>query len=191
MSSKIHILEYLEKSRNVLTTCITDADFNASILLVAEEMYRRLKDGKKILSIGNGGSMSDATHFAAELSGRYKHTRQALAALALSDSSVMSCIANDFGYENIFSRQINAIGQHADVLFALSTSGKSISIINAMQAAQRNGMVVIAMTGVNAPMDFMQYCDLSIKIPSSETGRIQEISIMVIHLLVEIIESKL
>ena len=191
MSNKIHILEYLEKSKDVLIDCITNADMIATVEVAAEEMVKRLKDGQKIISIGNGGSMSDAMHFASELSGRYKETRSPIAAMAISDPGAMSCIANDFGYEFVFSRQVIAVGEPRDILLAFSTSGKSLNVIRAMDAAQKMGMIVIGITGIHSAKEFTSLCDICIKIPSNETGRIQETTIMIIHLLVELIETSL
>lgn len=191
MSNKIHILEYLEKSKDILFACMTDADMIAAIEMAASKMAFELKQANKIISIGNGGSMSDAMHFASELSGRYKDTRMALAAMALSDPSAMSCIGNDFGYESVFSRQVSAVGNRRDVLLALSTSGKSPNVVRAMQTAREMEIAVIGITGIHSATEFMSLCDICIKIPSNETGRVQEVTIQIIHILVELIEKSL
>lgn len=143
----------------------------------------------KILIIGNGGSAADAQHFAAELTNRYKVERRALAAIALTtDSSALTSIANDFDYNQVFSRQIDALANENDIVFAISTSGNSHNIINALKSAQRLKCKTIGLSG-NDGGKMAQYCDDIITIPSNDTPRIQEMHILVIHTLCEIIDN--
>lgn len=147
-----------------------------------------IKDGKKILSCGNGGSMCDAMHFAEELSGRYREDRRALPALSISDPSHISCVSNDYGYAFIFSRMVEAIGQKGDVLFAISTSGNSENILNAITSAKDRGMEVIGLTGKDGGK-MASLCDVEIRAPYSEfADRAQEIHIKVIHSLIDYVE---
>jgi len=147
-----------------------------------------LKNGNKVISCGNGGSMSDAMHFAEELSGRFREDRKALAALSISDPSHMSCVANDYGYAYVFSRFIEAVGKDGDVLLAISTSGNSENVLNAVKAAKERGMKVIGLTGKDGGKMASQ-CDIEIRAPHSEyADRVQEIHIKVIHSIIEGIE---
>ena len=151
-------------------------------------MADALKNGGKILSCGNGGSMCDAMHFAEELSGRYRENRKALAALSLSDSAHISCVANDYGYDFVFSRGVEALGRPDDVLLAISTSGNSVNVLRAAETARKQGLKVISLTG----KDGGKLADLSdVEIRVSHSGfadRIQEIHIKVIHILILLIE---
>ncbi len=147
-----------------------------------------IQNGNKILSCGNGGSMCDAMHFAEELSGRYREDRRAFPALAISDPSHLSCVANDYGYAYVFSRMIEALGAKGDVLFALSTSGNSDNIIEAITAAKEKGMLIIGLTGKDGGK-MAGLCDVEIRAPkSSYADRAQEIHIKVIHTLINYVE---
>lgn len=144
--------------------------------------------GGKVISCGNGGSMSDAMHFAEELTGRYRDDRKALPAVAISDAGHISCSANDFGYDIVFSRYIEAHGNKGDVLFGISTSGNSANVINAAKTAREQGMKIIGLTGKDggklAPL-----CDIEVRAPKSDyADRVQEIHIKVIHTIIGIIE---
>ena len=157
----------------------------------AQTMVTALRSGKKIMSCGNGGSMCDAMHFAEELSGRYRDDRPGIAALSISDPSHLSCVANDFGYAFVFSRYVESLGQEGDVLLAISTSGNSENILNAIQAAQKKGMKVIGLTGKSGGK-MAELCDVEIRAPhSSFADRAQEIHIKVIHTLIDRIETAL
>ncbi len=153
-------------------------------------MSESLKNGGKILSCGNGGSMCDAMHFAEELSGRFKKDRPALGALAISDPAHMSCVANDYGYDVIFSRQVEALGRPGDILLGISTSGNSRNVINAVEAAKSRGMKTIALLGKNGGQ-LKEMVDLSLVVESGSTARVQEIHIKIIHMLIENIEQKI
>lgn len=149
------------------------------------------KNGKKIISCGNGGSMCDAMHFAEELSGKYRNDRPALAAISISDPSHISCVGNDYGYAFVFSRMVEAVGQPGDVLFAISTSGNSENILNAIAAAKRKNMQVIGLTGKDGGK-MAALCDVEIRAPRSDyADRAQEIHIKVIHSLIDFVEKEL
>lgn len=145
----------------------------------------------KIISCGNGGSMCDAMHFAEELTGRYRDNRRALPAIAISDPSYLSCVSNDYGYNHVFSRFIEAFGKPGDVLLAISTSGNSENVLNAIAAAQQIGMKVIGLTGKDGGK-MASLCDIEIRAPySSYADRAQEIHIKIIHSLIDFIEINL
>lgn len=152
------------------------------------EMFRR---GGKVFSCGNGGSLCDAMHFAEELTGRFRHDRQALPAIAISDPSHMSCVSNDMGFDAVFAKYIEALGKSEDVLLAISTSGNSGNILAAIEAAHAKGMKVIGLTGKGGGK-MREVCDLAIVVPwGAYSDRIQEIHIKIIHILIEYIEQKL
>ncbi|MBN2610290.1 MAG: D-sedoheptulose 7-phosphate isomerase [Bacteroidales bacterium] len=152
-------------------------------------MVECIKGNHKIISCGNGGSMSDAMHFAEELTGLFREMRPAIAALSISDPSHITCAANDFGFENIFSRYIEGIGQPGDVLLAISTSGNSKSVLNAAVAGRNKQMKIVALTGKDGGK-LAHHCDVEIRAPYSKySDRTQEIHIKVIHCLIQYIES--
>lgn len=152
-------------------------------------MVNSIKNGGKIISCGNGGSMCDAMHFAEELTGRYRDNRAALPAVSISDPSHISCVANDYGYEFVFSRYLEAMGQKGDVLLAISTSGNSKNVIKAIEVAKSKGMIVVGLTGKDGG-EMAHLCDIEIRAPYSEyADRAQEIHIKVIHCLIDFIET--
>lgn len=145
------------------------------------------RDGK-ILSCGNGGSLCDAMHFAEELTGRFRNDRKAIGAIAIADPSHLSCVANDYGYDQVFSRYVEGVGRKGDVLLAISTSGNSKNIINAIHAAKELGMKVVGLTGKTGG-EMAQLCDIEVRAPESKyADRAQEIHIKVIHSLIDYIE---
>lgn len=153
-----------------------------------EEMVKAVAAGNKIIACGNGGSMSDAMHFAEELTGRFRNTRPGIPAIAISDPGYLTCVANDFGYEYVFSRFIESMGKKGDVLLAISTSGNSPNIINAVNTAKKNEMFTICLTGGDGGK-LKDICDLEIRVPhTGYSDRIQEIHIKIIHSLVQITE---
>ena len=161
---------------------------NENIVKIARLITTALKNGGRVFFCGNGGSAADAQHIAAELSGRYLMNRPALDAEALHcNTSALTAIANDFGYEDIFARQVQAFGRAGDVLVAISTSGSSTNVIKAVEAAEKKGMKSVAFVGVNEGA-LTKIVDLSIAVPSKETPRIQEMHILIGHTLCEIIE---
>jgi len=151
-----------------------------------ELMVGALVNNGKILACGNGGSAADAQHFAAELVGRFEMERQGLAAIALStDSSIMTAVANDYGYKTVFERQVRALGQPGDILLAISTSGNSPSIIEAIRAAHDNDLHVVALTGKGGGEigQILRDSDVHICVPADRTARIQEVHLLAIHCL--------
>ena len=162
----------------------------ASVSQAASAIAMSLKKGGKLLVCGNGGSAADSQHFAAELVGSYKKERKALPAIALTtDTSTLTSIGNDYGFERVFARQVEALGKKGDVLAALSTSGTSPNILAAIEAAKKQGMHVIGMTGQSGGK-MKALCDLCICIPSPSTPRIQEAHITLIHAICEMIDSE-
>jgi len=154
-------------------------------------MAKSIQNGGKIISCGNGGSMCDAMHFAEELTGRYRDDRPSIPALSISDPSHITCVGNDYGFEAIFSRYVEGVGQQNDVLLAISTSGNSKNILKAIEAAKQKQMKVIGLTGKTGGA-MAELCDIEIRAPHSEfADRAQEIHIKVIHSLIDHIEKKL
>jgi D-sedoheptulose 7-phosphate isomerase len=185
------ITQSLQESQQVLADFLGNPAKIESIEKAADVLVNALKKGNKILSCGNGGSHCDAMHFAEELSGRYRENRPALAAMAISDPSHISCVSNDFGYNYIFSRFIEGLGNKGDVLVGISTSGNSANIIEAVKAAQAKGMEVILLTGKDGGQLAAYGCH-EIRVDHfGYADRIQEIHIKVIHILIQLIESKL
>ena len=154
-------------------------------------MVESLKNGGKIISCGNGGSLCDAMHFAEELTGRYRENRPAIAAIAMSDASHMACVGNDYGYEYVFSRYLEAVGREGDVLLGISTSGNSANVLKAIEVAKEKGIKVVGLTGKDGGK-MAGVCDVEIRAPfSTYADRAQEIHIKVIHSLIDHIEKKL
>lgn len=175
----------------VLQNFLSDDDNINRVARAGEAMVTALKHGKKIISCGNGGSMCDAMHFAEELTGRFKDNRQPIAAVSISDPSHISCVANDYGYEFVFSRYVQALGNEGDVLLAISTSGNSKNVLNAIEAAREKGMVVIGLTGKDGGQ-MAGLVDVEIRAPHSKyADRAQEIHIKVIHSLMDYMEAGL
>lgn len=175
----------------VLQNFLSDDANIRSIATAGDTMLTALKRGKKIISCGNGGSMCDAMHFAEELTGRFKDNRDPIAAISISDPSHISCVSNDYGYEFVFSRFVQAIGGEGDVLLAISTSGNSKNVINAIEAAHKKGMKVIGLTGKDGGA-MADLVDVEVRAPHSKyADRAQEIHIKVIHSLMDYIETGL
>lgn len=157
-------------------------------------LVNSLLGGGKILSVGNGGSAGDAQHFSSELLNRFERERPALPAIALTtDSSTLTSIANDYHYNEVFSKQVRALGQAGDVLLAISTSGNSTNVIEAMHAAHERGMVIVSMTGRDGGKmaALMQGDDVELRVPSQSTARIQEVHLLIIHCLCDYIDTQL
>jgi D-sedoheptulose 7-phosphate isomerase len=170
-------------------------DTLAEPLAVAVDMlFGVLSSNGKILACGNGGSAADAQHFVAELVGRFERERLPLAALALNtDTAILTAVGNDYGYDEVFERQVNALGQHGDALVAISTSGNSPNVVRAVQAAQEREMHVIALTGKGGGVlgELMTPHDVHLCVPSDRTMRIQEIHILLLHALCDGIDALL
>ncbi len=185
------IKQHFIEARNVLDQFISDEDNFRKIDQAGTILVEAFQGGGKVISCGNGGSMSDAMHFAEELSGRYRDDRPAYPAIAVSDPSHLSCVANDYGYTFVFSRMVEAIGSKGDVLFAISTSGNSENVLKAIEAAKKKGMKVIGLTGKNGGK-MAGLCDVEIRAPDSDyADRAQEIHIKVIHSLIDFVESRM
>ena len=179
------------EARQLLDQFVEDESNIQKIVDAGEVLTDSINTGGKILSCGNGGSMCDAMHFAEELTGRFREDRKAIPAISISDASHISCVGNDYGYDSIFSRYIEALGQKGDVLLAISTSGNSKNVLKAVEAAKEKGMKVIALTGKTGG-ELANTCDVEIRAPHSEyADRAQEIHIKVIHSLIHYVEENL
>lgn len=182
------ISQELREAQTVLDTFLSDTIQIEKIEKAASLMADAIKNNHKIISCGNGGSHCDAMHFAEELTGRYRDNRRALPAIAISDVSHISCVSNDFGFEYVFSRFVEGLGQEGDVLLGLSTSGNSANIINAVEAAKAKGMKVVIMSGKDGGK-LAGLADVEIRVPHfGYADRIQEIHIKVIHIFMLLIE---
>ena len=187
MKSKAHFLE----AQQILSAFLADEGNFERIETAVQKIVASFQQGGKIIACGNGGSHCDAMHFAEEFTGRYRNDRKALPALAISDSSHITCVGNDYGYDFIFSRFVEAHGKAGDVLLGISTSGNSPNIINALNKARELGMFTIALTGKDGGK-IKDLCDLEIRAPKSDyADRAQEIHIKVIHSLIDGIENQM
>ncbi len=178
----------LQNAENAVHQFRNSSENISRIEEAAHLMAEALRAGGKIMACGNGGSMCDAMHFAEELSGKFRRHRKGLSALAISDSSHITCVGNDYGFEFIFSRYVEAVGRPGDVLLAISTSGDSMNVVRAAETARESGMKVVALTGKTGGI-LSSLADVEIRAPHSEfADRAQEIHIKVIHCLIESIE---
>ncbi len=185
------IKELISESILVKQSILQDFHLLDRIERVVDVTTIALKADKKVLFCGNGGSAADAQHIAAELSGRFYLDREPLFAEALHvNSSALTSISNDYGFEEIYARMVRAKGRQGDVLFAMSTSGNSPNIINAIEAAKKQLMVVVGMTGATGGK-MQQHCDYLLNIPSTDTPRIQECHMMIGHLICELVEKNI
>ncbi len=185
------IKKSLEQSAGVLNDFMNHEQNIRNIRSAADIMVESLKNAGKIISFGNGGSMCDAMHFAEELTGRFRNDRPAIAAIAISDPAHITCTANDYGIEAIFSRFIEAHGKPGDVALAISTSGNSVNVIKACDAARKKGLRIISLTGKSGGK-LAGLADVEIRVPyDGYSDRIQEIHIKVIHIWIEYIEKKI
>ncbi len=179
-----HFLEALQ----TLQRFLDDEKQMNNIDLAAKTMIQAIQNDGKILSCGNGGSHCDAMHFAEELTGRYRNNRPGIAAIAISDVSHISCVGNDYGYDQVFSRYVEAVGRKGDVLLAISSSGNSANVVKAIEAAKAKGIVVVGLTGKDGGK-MAELVDIEIRAPfSAYADRAQEIHIKVIHSLIDSIE---
>ena len=172
----------------------SEIELRESIELASSLLNQTLLNGNKVMSCGNGGSAADAQHFSSELLNRYDRDRPGLPGIALTtDSSTLTSIANDYDYRQIFSKQIAALGQPGDLLLAISTSGQSPNIIEAIQAANESEIAVIALTGKEGGMigQLLNSDSVEIRVPSNVTARIQEVHLLVIHILCELLDLQL
>ncbi|NLS13182.1 D-sedoheptulose 7-phosphate isomerase [Vibrio sp. SM6] len=181
----------LNEAAQVLNAFLSDEHNLQQIEFAAKMIADSFKAGGKVLSCGNGGSHCDAMHFAEELTGRYRENRPGFAGIAISDPSHLSCVSNDFGYEYVFSRYVEAVGREGDVLFGLSTSGNSGNILKAIEAAKAKGMRTIALTGKDGGQ-MAGLADIEIRVPHfGYADRIQEVHIKIIHIIIQLIEKEM
>lgn len=166
-------------------------DRAGALAAVATRLVETLRAGGKVLVAGNGGSAAEAQHFAAELVGRFQRERQPYAVLALTaDTAILTAVANDYGYQEVFARQVGALGCPGDVLLAFSTSGESENLVRAAEVAHGRGLIVVAVTG-ERPSRLGQSADLALRLPATETALVQELHMVATHLLCGIVESEL
>jgi D-sedoheptulose 7-phosphate isomerase len=183
--------QHLAASREAFAKAAEDAVFLASIGKIADAIVASLEKGGKVLLCGNGGSAADAQHIAAEFVGRYEHERAALPAIALTtDTSALTAIGNDYGFDHVFDRQVFALGREGDVLIAISTSGKSPNILRALEAAKKLGLVTVGFSGTkDGPMAAL--CDHMLRAPGDKTSIIQQLHITAAHAICGIVEQRL
>lgn len=182
------IVQNLEEARQELESFIADPQTVPAIGKMASMMAESLRNGGKIISCGNGGSLCDATHFAEELTGRFHNDRRPWPAMSVNDPAYLTCTGNDFSFEDIFGRWVEAFGKEGDVLLAISTSGGSRNIMKAVEAAKAKGMKVAVLTSVKGEQ-LIRLADAAVAAPVSRySDRIQEIHIKVIHILIDAIE---
>lgn len=180
----------LSAAQELLQTFVEDAANLQEIENLAHQIVDVYGRKGKLIVFGNGGSMCDAMHLAEELTGRYHADRPALAALAISDAGHLSCVANDYGYESVFSRGVEALANAGDMVIGLSTSGNSANVIKGLQTATEKGCFTAALLGKSGGK-LLDTCDFQIVVPSSDTARIQEIHGIVIHILISLVETEL
>ena len=182
------VKENFANAQQLLNEFVSNGSNFERIEAAGQIMVSALNNGNKIFTCGNGGSMGDAMHFAEELTGRFRENRKGMAAIAISDPTHITCVGNDFGFDYIFSRYVEAVGRPGDVLLAISTSGNSANVLNALKVAQEMGMKVVALTGKSGG-EIGKLADVEIRVPhSGYSDRIQEIHIQVIHSLIHYIE---
>jgi D-sedoheptulose 7-phosphate isomerase len=186
--SRDPIAAHMARSLAVLERATQDSKLNASARDIAAAIVAALRAGNKLLIIGNGGSAADAQHIAAEIVGRYKQDRPAYAAIALTtDTSALTAIANDYGFEQVFARQVAGLGQPGDVLLALSTSGRSANILAALRTARERGLVTVGFTGTKGE-GLRTLCDHLLIAPSDDTPLVQQIHLAIGHGICDQIE---
>lgn len=188
---KANVLAALNDARDALDALISNEKTIEAVVAAAGLMADSVEGDGKVMSCGNGGSLCDAMHFAEEMTGRYRSNRRPYAALAISDASHMACVGNDYGYEEVFSRYVEAHGRKGDVLLAITTSGTSRNIVKAAEVARRKGVKVVALTGRDET-PITELADVSIVTPAGRwADRVQELHIKCIHILIELIERRL
>ncbi|MCU0421666.1 MAG: D-sedoheptulose 7-phosphate isomerase [Bacteroidia bacterium] len=186
-----NIKQHFEEAKTALETFLASDDNFLKLEKAGQIMVNALQSGKKIISCGNGGSLCDAMHFAEELTGRYRDNRKPLAAIAISDVSHMACVGNDYGYEFVFSRYLEAVGNEGDVLLAISTSGNSSNVLKAIETAKIKGIKVVGLTGKDGGK-MAGLCDVEVRAPYAPyADRAQEIHIKCIHSIIDYIEQNI
>lgn len=185
------ILSQLQESANLVAAILADNKLHETVQTVADVCVSALKNGNKLLFMGNGGSAADSQHLAGEMVSRFAFERPGLPAFALTvDSSVLTSIGNDYGYQHLFSRQIEAVGKPGDVVFGFSTSGRSVNILAGLDMAKKIGLVTVGMAG-NQKAAITEIVDYCIEIPSASTPKIQEGHIMMGHIICGLVEEKM
>ena len=188
MNQRNRLDEHFSEAAQLLDTVRNDAAFMDAVEAAGIAMCQAIAQGGKIISCGNGGSMSDAMHFAEELSGRYRDERPGLPAISCSDPSHITCVGNDYGFDQVFARFVQALGQSGDCLLAISTSGNSANVLEAAKAAKSKGMTVIGLTGRGGGA-LKALCDAAVDVPwNGYADRVQEVHIKVIHAWIDLIE---
>jgi D-sedoheptulose 7-phosphate isomerase len=186
-----HVQGYFDRSRELLARVAGDRDFLAAVLAIADRITRTLREGGKLLLAGNGGSAADAQHIAAEFLSRFGFDRNPLPAIALTtDTSVLTAIGNDYGFDQVFERQIRGLGRPGDLFLAISTSGRSANVLAALTAAREIGVTTVGFSGANST-NMRELCDLFLAVPSTETAPIQQIHITASHAICGIVERDL
>ena len=185
------IINSIEESKVGLSNILNDNDLIEKIENASELIFNTIRNQSMIFSCGNGGSMCDAMHFSEELSGRFRENRRGLPSVAISDPSFLTCVANDYGFEYVFSRFIEANAKKGDLLLAISTSGKSKNIIKACEYCKKNSIKLITLTGVKESQA-SNYADIDICTPNGKySDRVQELHTLLIHIMVESVEKLL
>ena len=193
MSDQEIAAAHLRRSLDVLARAAADAEFNSAVLAIAQAVEKSLRAGGKLMLAGNGGSAADAQHIAGEFLSRLRFDRHPLPAIALTtDSSVLTAVGNDYGYEQLFERQLRGLGRRGDVFIAISTSGKSPNVLAALRAAREIGVTTVGFTGT-APgaAAMLPLCHHVLAAPSDDTALIQQIHITAAHAICEIVEQNI
>lgn len=190
MTNRSAVQRHFADSRDLLERLAGDSDFLGAVGAIADRIAQTLRTGSKLLIAGNGGSAADAQHVAAEFLSRFGFDRNPLPAIALTtDTSVLTAIGNDYGFEKVFERQVRGLGRKGDMLIAISTSGRSPNVIAALKAARESGMTTVGFSGSAGEMHAL--CDLFLAVPSTETALIQQIHITALHAICGIVEREL
>jgi D-sedoheptulose 7-phosphate isomerase len=186
-----HVLSFFRRSRDVVERASSDSAFVSSVVAAADRIAQSMKSGGKLLLAGNGGSAADAQHIATEFISRFVSDRAPLPAIALTtDTSALTAIGNDYGFDRLFERQIRGLGRKGDVFVAISTSGKSPNVIAGLKAARELGLVTVGFTKA-APSPMRELCDIVVGAPSDETALIQQIHITAAHAICGLVEAEM
>jgi len=186
------VIGYFRRSREVLDRAAVDHNLLSSVVAIAVGIAQSLGSGGKVLLAGNGGSAADAQHIAAEMLVRFKFDRDPLPAIALTtDTSVLTAIGNDYGFEHLFERQVRGLGRKGDIFIGISTSGRSPNILAALQAARRTGLITVGFTGSVGAIAMQPLCDVMLAAPSEETALIQQVHITAAHAICDLVERNL
>ena len=180
-----------EDSSKLISDIANNEELNETTCLMIKAIAKALKNKKKVLFFGNGGSAADAQHMAGEFLSKFMFNRESMPGIALTtDSSVITAIGNDYGFEELFSRQIEGLGNEGDVAIGFSTSGKSLNVINGLKKSREKGLITFGLTGINGD-EMKNYTDLLIKVPSDSVPRIQEGHLLIGHVICQLVEDKI